>query len=134
MKRCGKKRAIIAIVRMILTAIYQMLSTGEQWNPILNSHLTCIVTHRANADNNPGKKWLMTLERVTASFNSFRRLRVYLRVIFFLVFLIKTSFTVLEKKQFVLSLLLSLKSPKSGRDFILFFYSSKLIFGDCIAI
>ena len=92
MKRCGKKRAIIAIVRMILTAIYQILSTGEQWNPILNSHLTCIVTHRANADNNPGKKWLMTLERVTASFNSFRRLRVYLRVIFFLVFLIKTSF------------------------------------------
>ena len=32
-KRCGKKRAIIAIARMILTAIYQMLSTGEQWNP-----------------------------------------------------------------------------------------------------
>lgn len=30
---CGKKRAIIAIARMILTAIYQMLSTGEQWNP-----------------------------------------------------------------------------------------------------
>ena len=26
-------RAIIAIARMILTAIYQMLSTGEQWNP-----------------------------------------------------------------------------------------------------
>ena len=32
-KRRGKKRAIIAISRMILTAIYQMLSTGEQWNP-----------------------------------------------------------------------------------------------------
>ena len=32
-KRRGKKRAIIAIARMILTAIYQMLSTGEQWNP-----------------------------------------------------------------------------------------------------
>ncbi len=32
-KRRGKKRAIIAIVRMILTAIYQMMSTGEQWNP-----------------------------------------------------------------------------------------------------
>ncbi len=29
----GKKRAIIAIARMILTAIFQMLSTGEQWNP-----------------------------------------------------------------------------------------------------
>ena len=29
-KRRGKKRAIIAIARMILTAIYQMLSTGEQ--------------------------------------------------------------------------------------------------------
>ena len=32
-KRRGKKRAIIAIARMILTAVYQMLSTGEQWNP-----------------------------------------------------------------------------------------------------
>ena len=33
MKRRGKKRAIIAIARMILTVIYQMLSTGEAWNP-----------------------------------------------------------------------------------------------------
>lgn len=33
-KRRGKKRAIIAIARMILTAIYSMLSTGECWNPI----------------------------------------------------------------------------------------------------
>lgn len=32
-KRRGKKRAIIAIARMILTAIYQMFSTGETWNP-----------------------------------------------------------------------------------------------------
>ena len=32
-KRRGKKRAIIAIARMILTAVYQMLSTGEIWNP-----------------------------------------------------------------------------------------------------
>lgn len=32
-KRRGKKRAIIAIARMILTAIYQMLSSGETWNP-----------------------------------------------------------------------------------------------------
>ena len=32
-KRRGKKRAIIAIARMILTAIYHMLSTGEVWNP-----------------------------------------------------------------------------------------------------
>jgi transposase len=32
-KRRGKKRAIIAIARMILTAIYNMLSTGELWNP-----------------------------------------------------------------------------------------------------
>ena len=32
-KRRGKKRAIIAIARMILTAIFQMLSTGEAWNP-----------------------------------------------------------------------------------------------------
>ena len=33
MKRRGKKRAIIAIARMILTAIYEMLTTGEAWNP-----------------------------------------------------------------------------------------------------
>ena len=32
-KRRGKKRAIVAIARMILTAIFQMLSTGEEWNP-----------------------------------------------------------------------------------------------------
>lgn len=32
-KRRGKKRAIIAIARMILTAVYQILSTGEVWNP-----------------------------------------------------------------------------------------------------
>ena len=33
LKRRGKKRAIIAIARMILTAVYHMLSTGETWNP-----------------------------------------------------------------------------------------------------
>ena len=32
-KRRGKKRAIISIARMILTAIYSMFSTGELWNP-----------------------------------------------------------------------------------------------------
>ena len=32
-KRRGKKRAIIAIARMILTAVYHMLSTRETWNP-----------------------------------------------------------------------------------------------------
>lgn len=32
-KRRGKKRAIIAIARMMLTAIYHMLSNGEIWNP-----------------------------------------------------------------------------------------------------
>ena len=32
-KRRGKKRAIIAIARMILTATFHMLSTGEVWNP-----------------------------------------------------------------------------------------------------
>lgn len=32
-KRRGKKRAIIAIARMILTAVFQMLTTGEVWNP-----------------------------------------------------------------------------------------------------
>jgi len=33
MKHRGKKRAIIAIARMILTAMYAMLSTGEVFNP-----------------------------------------------------------------------------------------------------
>ena len=33
-KRRGKKRAIIAIARMILTAIYSMFCTGEVWNPV----------------------------------------------------------------------------------------------------
>ena len=33
MKRRGKKRAIIAIARMILTAIYAMISTGEVFSP-----------------------------------------------------------------------------------------------------
>lgn len=33
-KRRGKKRAIIAIARMILTAVYHMFSTGEPWNPV----------------------------------------------------------------------------------------------------
>lgn len=33
-KRRGKKWAIIATARMILTAIYSMLSTGEIWNPV----------------------------------------------------------------------------------------------------
>ena len=33
-KRRGKKRAIIGIARMILTAIYSILSSGEIWNPV----------------------------------------------------------------------------------------------------
>ena len=33
-KRRGKKRAIIAIARMILTAAFVMLSNLEQWNPV----------------------------------------------------------------------------------------------------
>ncbi|TEB17432.1 hypothetical protein Psfp_00656 [Pelotomaculum sp. FP] len=32
-KRRGKKRAIIAIARMMLTAVYHMLQTGEVFNP-----------------------------------------------------------------------------------------------------
>ena len=32
-KRRGKKRAIIAIACMILTAAYHMFKTGEVWNP-----------------------------------------------------------------------------------------------------
>jgi len=33
-KRRGKKRAIIAIARMILTAVFHMFTTGEVWNPV----------------------------------------------------------------------------------------------------
>ena len=33
MKHHGKKHAIIAVARMILTAVYHMLFTGETWNP-----------------------------------------------------------------------------------------------------
>jgi len=33
-KRRGKKRAIIAIARIILTAVFHMFSTGEVWNPV----------------------------------------------------------------------------------------------------
>lgn len=33
-KRRGKKRAMIAIARMILTAIFHMFSSGEVWNPV----------------------------------------------------------------------------------------------------
>ena len=32
-KRRGKKRAVIVIARMLLTAAFHMLSTGEVWNP-----------------------------------------------------------------------------------------------------
>ena len=32
-KRRGKKRAIIAVARRMLTAIFHMLSTGEGFNP-----------------------------------------------------------------------------------------------------
>ena len=33
-KRRGKKRAIIAIARMILTTVFVMLSNLEEWNPV----------------------------------------------------------------------------------------------------
>lgn len=39
--RRGHKRAIIAIARMMLTAIYNMLSTGELFNPALYEKLQC---------------------------------------------------------------------------------------------
>lgn len=32
-KRRGKKQVIIAIARMILTVVFQMMTTGEVWNP-----------------------------------------------------------------------------------------------------
>jgi transposase len=39
--RRGHKRAIIAIARMMLTAIYCMLSTGELFNPALYEKANC---------------------------------------------------------------------------------------------
>jgi transposase len=39
--RRGHKRAIIAIARMMLTAIYCMLSTGELFNPVLYEQAKC---------------------------------------------------------------------------------------------
>lgn len=39
MKRRGKKRAYVAIARMLLTAVYHMLSTGEVWNPVDLKHI-----------------------------------------------------------------------------------------------
>jgi transposase len=39
--RRGHKRAIIAIARMMLTAIYHMLSTGEMFNPALYEKSQC---------------------------------------------------------------------------------------------
>jgi len=39
--RRGHKRAIIAIARMMLTAIYHMLSTGELFNPALYEKSQC---------------------------------------------------------------------------------------------
>lgn len=47
-KRRGKKRAIIAIARMILTAIYNMLLTGEVWNPVTFLKLICLTNSRQN--------------------------------------------------------------------------------------
>lgn len=41
-KRRGKKRAIIAITGMILTAIFSMLSTGEAWNPVDLFKVDCL--------------------------------------------------------------------------------------------
>lgn len=32
-KRCGHRKAIIAIARMLLTALYHMLKNGENYNP-----------------------------------------------------------------------------------------------------
>lgn len=40
-KRRGKKRAIIAIARMILTAVYHMLSTGKHGIPAICTKLIC---------------------------------------------------------------------------------------------
>ena len=39
--RRGHKRAIIAIARMMLTAIYHMLSNGELFNPVLYEQANC---------------------------------------------------------------------------------------------
>ena len=45
-KRRGKKRAIIAIARMLLTAIYNMLKKNELYNPELYCNADCPPAHR----------------------------------------------------------------------------------------
>ena len=48
MKRRGKKRAIIAIARMILTSIYAMISTGEVFIHPIFSILICLRNFKRN--------------------------------------------------------------------------------------
>ena len=45
-KRRGHKKAIIAIARMLLTAIYNMLKKNEPYNPELYRNADCPPKHR----------------------------------------------------------------------------------------
>lgn len=45
-KRRGHKKAIIAIVRMLLTAVYNMLKKNEPYNPHLYRKADCPPKHR----------------------------------------------------------------------------------------
>ena len=51
-KRRGKKRAIIAIARKILVAIYHMFETGEVWNPVDLASIETPVEHRVKYTKN----------------------------------------------------------------------------------
>ena len=46
-KRRGHKKAIIAIARMLLTAIYNILKKNEPYNPELYAHMNTPPKHRA---------------------------------------------------------------------------------------
>ena len=59
-KRRGKKRAYIAIARMLLTAIYHILSTGIVWNPTDLERTENVV---ANMEEISVKRAITLLER-----------------------------------------------------------------------
>ena len=78
MKRRGKKCAVVAIARMILTAIFAMLQTGEVFNP---SDLD-----RFDMPENLRRKRLLSSAKEADSLSLFR-MALYWRVHFFETFI-----------------------------------------------
>jgi len=71
-KRRGKKRAIIAIARMILTAIYHMFKTGELWNPtdLFKVDLPLVLVERQKQKAIQNALKLLTSEGITLTANT----------------------------------------------------------------